>query len=271
MIGLSLLGQYWPVVACSCVFFQVFGAVFRRWLPHGLAKDDADLREFSGRAASSVHALVALCGAALALLSPSDIHRDHLFGASHASSVVVAISCGYFLHDTIDCLMVFEKKNIPFLMHHVMGVILYGLALAPLLQYWGAMLLTWEASTPLMNARWAFIKLKLTQHPAFQYIQLCFAFTFIAVRNVAGIIMSYHIWVELLPWCLPSHASKTSLVQVQNPLYDSARPLHPVVPGLFLAFNVLFNLLNAMWGWQIVSKAVAIFILPSKSKSQKDD
>lgn len=48
----------------------------------------------------------------------------------------------------------------------------YGLALAPLLQYWGAMLLTWEASTPLMNARWAFIKLKLTQHPAFQYIQV---------------------------------------------------------------------------------------------------
>lgn len=27
MIGLSLLGQYWPVVACSCVFFQVRSSV----------------------------------------------------------------------------------------------------------------------------------------------------------------------------------------------------------------------------------------------------
>eukprot|EP00474_Spongospora_subterranea_P008839 CRZ09297.1 hypothetical protein [Spongospora subterranea] len=251
--SIDCIVSYLPIIVLSTTIFQIGSAWFRKWIVERRYDSGLDIHELSGRSASTVHALFALFGSWTALSNSPSLHTDHMFGSSPSASIVLAISSGYFVHDTIDCLRKFSTAHIPYLAHHVMASLLYLAGISPCFQYWAIVLLVWEASTPFMNLRWAMIHYKMTDHRLFNAVQILFAIIFVAVRNVWGGYASFLIWMEMLPLCWPGANAS----------------LHYLIPVFILMFNILFNTLNGYWALQIVRGFVVTYIIGRPKKTLK--
>ncbi|KAH9978315.1 TLC domain-containing protein [Russula compacta] len=172
---------------------------------------------------SLVHSLVILPLTARCLHLPA-LAADRVFGWDPRVGTLFAITSGYFLWDSIVCLVHFE--GVGFLIHGWACLTIYLNAFRPFLAYYGPRFILWELSTPFLNIHWMLDKTGQTGSPLQLVNGLILLSTFGGARLVYGSIMSYQFY--------------QSLFNVRDGLSSA------VFAG-YISGNVILNGLNVFW------------------------
>ncbi|KAI9450716.1 DUF887-domain-containing protein [Lactarius psammicola] len=170
---------------------------FARFLLGKKAWDALGSRDRVGwqsRVASLVHALLILPLAARCLHIPA-LAADRAFGWDPRVGMLFAVTSGYFLWDSVVCLVHFE--GLGFMMHGFGCLLVYLNAFRPFLAYYGPRFLLWELSTPFLNIHWMLDKTGQTGSPLQLVNGLILISTFAGARLVYGSIMSYQFFQTL--------------------------------------------------------------------------
>ncbi|KAF8263047.1 DUF887-domain-containing protein [Lactarius quietus] len=149
---------------------------------------------WQSRVASLVHALLILPLAARCLHIPA-LTADRAFGWDPRVGTLFAVTSGYFLWDSVVCLVHFEGFG--FMMHGFACLLVYLNAFRPFVAYYGARFLLWELSTPFLNIHWMLDKTGQTGSPLQLVNGLILISTFVSARLVYGSIMSYQFFQTL--------------------------------------------------------------------------
>eukprot|EP00002_Diphylleia_rotans_P002461 TRINITY_DN11553_c0_g1_i1.p1 TRINITY_DN11553_c0_g1~~TRINITY_DN11553_c0_g1_i1.p1 ORF type:complete len:258 (+),score=43.75 TRINITY_DN11553_c0_g1_i1:64-837(+) len=202
------------------------------------------------RIVSTAHAVVVVQGAVYALSIDKEMWDDYVWAHSPTAELYMAIAAGYFLWDTIMCLIHFKSHGVGFLLHGIGCFLAYTLAFIPekpFLRFYGCYFLLWEISTPLLNMRF-FLETFGNRHSTMYLINgFLFAGSFFFVRILAGIYTSVEVW-QLLP---------NDLTVPRGLVY------------YYLTANAILNTLNVLWFFKIVKGVAKTLATHNKSANQK--
>ncbi|KAH8995490.1 DUF887-domain-containing protein [Lactarius akahatsu] len=205
---------------------------FVRFLLGKKAWDALGTRERVGwqsRVTSLVHALLILPLTARCLHIPA-LAADRAFGWDPRVGMLFAVTSGYFLWDSVVCLVHFEGFG--FMLHGVGCLLVYLNAFRPSFAYYGPRFLLWELSTPFLNIHWMLDKTGQTGSPL-QFVNgLILISTFAGARLVYGSIMSYQFY--------------QTLIEVRDGLSSA------ILAG-YACGGVLLNGLNVFWFMKMIA------------------
>ncbi|KAI0253546.1 DUF887-domain-containing protein [Lactifluus subvellereus] len=184
---------------------------------------------WQSRVASLVHALLILPLAARCLHSPA-LAADRAFGWDPRIGTLFAVTSGYFLWDSVVCLVHYE--GVGFIVHGFACLTVYLNAFRPFVAYYGPRFLLWELSTPFLNIHWMLDKTSQTGSPL-QFVNgLILMSTFVGARLIYGSIVSYQFY--------------QTLFEVRDGLSST----------IFIAYacgNVTLNGLNVFWFTKMIA------------------
>lgn len=123
-----------------------------------------------------------------------DVPTDRLWGYNYSLAQMYSLSLGYFAWDLVVSL---RYEGFSFVLHGLLGLVASTLVFCPLLMYDGLGVLIWELSTPFLNIHWFLDKLKMTGSRAQFVNAMCLVVTYIGVRLVLGVYMSYSLITQL--------------------------------------------------------------------------
>jgi hypothetical protein len=195
-VGLTKLSPHGPMILFSAFFWQFILWQSPRISFHLAPRSYLQLSpgkrlDWDAHVVSTLHAILILSLSLPILLTDVRLHSDRVFGYSPAAGVTLAIACGYFLWDTAFSLYYIEKFGKSFFLHGVICFLVYLLSFKPYLMYYGIVFLSYELSTPFLNAHWFMDKTGWTG----SRLQLCngivFLTLFLSVRIVFGFYTSY--------------------------------------------------------------------------------
>ncbi|KAF9353985.1 hypothetical protein BGX34_011275 [Mortierella sp. NVP85] len=194
---------------------------------------------------STVHATTSVLLAA-PLLWNETLMQDKIFGYDYHAGQVYALTCGYFLWDTIHSIRHMKEFGIGFVFHGLCSFSVFIFSFRPFLLYYGSVFLMFELSTPFLNIHWFMDKLGLTG-TIYQLINGVILLTvFFSARIVFGLYMSYHTYQNVM-------------------LVVDQVPLHLIV--IYSVANVVLNTLNLYWFYKMIESLARRFN-PGKKASQ---
>ncbi|KAF9437212.1 hypothetical protein BGZ76_001615 [Entomortierella beljakovae] len=208
-LGLATLEYHWKMLVgsafvCSLIvqLSQTFSPIlFPKTYPklHGVKRLNWDV--------SMAHSCIVVA-LAIPILLDEELKKDRIFGYDFYAGQVYAISCGYFLWDTVHSIRNIKAFGVGFVFHGVCSFSVFILSFRPFLNYYGAVFLMYEISTPFLNINWFMDKLEMTGS-TFQLINgVLLLAAFLFVRIIFGIYMSYQTFiyarlvVDQIPWHL---------------------------------------------------------------------
>ncbi|KAI9202816.1 TLC domain-containing protein [Polychytrium aggregatum] len=173
------------------------------------------------------------------MLLDQELRHDRVFGNNSYSGTVLAIACGYFLWDSLIVLSYVHEAGVGFVIHGFSCLLTYVTSFRPVLNFYGAVFLMFELSTPFLNVHWFCDKMNLSGS-RIQWINgIVLLLTFFGGRIVFGLTMSYCFWVDMLAE------------------WDRV-PL--VVSGIYCVSNIVLNILNIFWFHKMISAVRKRFI-----------
>ncbi|RUS25770.1 DUF887-domain-containing protein [Jimgerdemannia flammicorona] len=249
-VGLPALTHHWHILllstfACNLIFqFSVALSpiLFPKTYPQlkGFKRVNWDIH-----VVSMAHCIVIILGSVPMLWDPA-LSKDKVFGYSPWAGNVFAIACGYFLWDTCTSIKYIKQQGAGFVFHGVSSFSVYIFSYRPFLNYYGAPFLMFELSTPFLNINWFMDKLGMTGSIA-QLINGFFLLsTFFFARLVFGFYMSFQTYLDVLA------------VIDRVPMFLCI---------IYSLANVVLNLLNTYWFWQMVKSLARRFQPAPKPKS----
>ncbi|KAI8587114.1 TLC domain-containing protein [Geranomyces variabilis] len=192
---------------------------------------------------SSFHAALIVI-LAYPLLSNETLLKDKIGGYDAYAGEVYAVACGYFLWDSVVCLMNIKQFGIGFALHGVSCLGVFLLSFRPFLMYYGAAFLMFELSTPFLNIHWFCDKTGRTGSTLQKVNGAILIVTFFVARIVFGFLNSYDFIL-------------TCLARIDE------IPTHYVY--FYGAANILLNALNVFWFSQMI-KSIARRFSPAATE-----
>ncbi|KAI8848331.1 TLC domain-containing protein [Chytridium lagenaria] len=230
-LGLPMLANHWPtVIASAIVWHCVWIAGWRlsdAYLPTFKTFKHKGKSDWAMRAVSFSHSTL-IAAMALPILLDEDLQKDRVFGYKPFAGNVYAVTCGYFIWDT--CYSIYEG-NAGFITHGIACLIVYTFSFRPFLQYYGAVFLMFELSTPFLNLINGLILLAM-----FFVVRLCF-----------GFYSSFNFFLSI--------AENFDRI----PLYLTA---------IYCTANVVLNSLNVLWFYKMILSVMKRFKPKPKPKTQ---
>ncbi|CAB4255616.1 similar to Saccharomyces cerevisiae YJR116W TDA4 Putative protein of unknown function [Maudiozyma barnettii] len=161
----------------------------------------------------------------------------------HQSSMVAALSCGYFLWDLTICIKNYKLYGLEFFAHAIGSLYVMLISLRPCCQPWIGKYLLYEISTPFVNVNWYIIQLTSGKDMTVKTVVptplniingLCLMAVFFVVRILWGSTANFILFRQFIKeWD-------------QVPKYRSI--------GL-IALNLTLTALNAVWFHKMVKIA----------------
>lgn len=245
---LKITAQHVGGIAASFVLFEAFllygpaRALIKRLLssnPKLSSKDiESTLPAVTERIVGFVHLVLAV-PLAFTVLASSELQADPLYATNTYGQLMVKVSAGYFLYDTIVCFT--RDEGLQYIIHGVTCLLAYGYgAYTTWLHYWGAVFLLWELSTPFVYLRWFLYKTGRDDTRLYLYNGLGMIASFALARNVFGSYMSVQFF-------------KTVAAELANPRLNglSSTTLYSYSIGCFT-----LNCLNYLWLYKMVRAAL---------------
>lgn len=133
----------------------------------------------------------------LLILTNPDFYagKSRIFATNDFSTLVMAISAGYFAYDTLECILRYEHEGPEFLMHGVFCFIVFAsLVHIRCLHWFGAGFLMWEISTPFVHLRWFLYKIAADKGQLYKVNGLLLLGTFFLCRICWGPVLSVLYW-----------------------------------------------------------------------------
>lgn len=242
-----------PRIAASALFFTIVYVVGES-LSKRLSSTYAHLPrnsqiDWSTRVASMVHACIVLPLSIYGLYFEGELPKDVIFKTSYVSSLVTAISGGYFVWDLLICIKHLSIIGYGFLLHAVYcGVVFLGVQFPPMLHYFALTYLLYEATTMFMNP--FFMMEMLKSHPTKKrgdtfhkiqfYISVCFALLFLVIRMIGG---NYYLYL---------------LYEIPTSRWSELTEYHQLMWKIFFTMGVISSLLNTYWFSEIIRQAIGV-------------
>ncbi|RKP23518.1 TLC domain-containing protein [Syncephalis pseudoplumigaleata] len=248
-VGLPKLTDHWHVLAASFVFWHLVAYASTRLSPILAPKSYAQLPRIKRinwdiHVVSMVHCLSVLYMAFQVYGIPA-LQADKLFGYDSYAGNVYAYTCGYFLWDGLTSLRYVRHFGVSFLLHGIVCFTVFIFCFRPFLNYFGAVFLMFELSTPFLNIHWFMDKTGMTG-TVWQAINgVILLSAFFVARILFGIWSSFEFFGEIY------HARG----QVQS---------HFVT--VYSVANVGMNLLNFYWFRSMVTAVLRRFQKPASGK-----
>eukprot|EP01100_Stratorugosa_tubuloviscum_P013239 TRINITY_DN651_c0_g3_i1.p1 TRINITY_DN651_c0_g3~~TRINITY_DN651_c0_g3_i1.p1 ORF type:complete len:254 (-),score=66.97 TRINITY_DN651_c0_g3_i1:90-851(-) len=181
----------WLFVSISVKFFSKFTSSF-----NNLTK--IQQINWEARIMGLLHALLVLILVFLTLPKENNLKQDPIFGYSENASKILSISCGYFLWDTIVCILNFKIFGFAFLIHGLFCFIAYYISMTPLVMYYGLLFLLFEASTPFIHLHWILGRCNYPKnHPLVILLGILVILTFGGVRLCLGPYWAYLFFLDI--------------------------------------------------------------------------
>lgn len=241
-ISLPKLTYHWHVMLLSTLGFT-FAAVISRIISpiifpktyknlYGIKRFNWDIHFVS-----SINCLLVVI-LSIPIFWDEELINDKVFGYDTYAGNVYAIACGYFLWDAMVSLYHVKESGIGFVLHGTccFGVFLF--AYRPFLNYYGAVFLMFEISTPFVNIHWFMDKLGMTGTLPQLINGICLIVTFFCARIMFGFYMSYHTFRSVIA------------------VIDQVPTFLCVIYG---TSNIILNCLNAFWFFKIIEAIVKRF------------
>jgi hypothetical protein len=242
-----------PRIAASALFFTIVYVVGES-LSKRLSSTYAHLPrtsqiDWSTRVASMIHACIVLPLSIYGLYFEGELPKDVIFKTSYVSSLVTAISGGYFVWDLMICIKHLSIIGYGFLLHAVYcGIVFLGVQFPPMLHYFALTYLLYEATTVFMNPFVMMEMLKThptkkrgdTFHKVQFYISVCFALLFLVIRMIGGNYYLYLLW------------------EVPSARLSEMTEYHQIMWKIFFTMGVISSLLNTYWFAEIVKQATGV-------------
>jgi hypothetical protein len=181
---------------------------------------------------------------ALSILLDPRFARDALFFSTPFSRLVMLVSAGYFLYDTLECLWRFDHEGPEFLLHGVMCFVTYAQLYRSRQMNWlGAGFLLWELSTPFMHLRWFLYKIGRDKSVLYPLNALAGMLVFFLCRNCFGPWLSWQFLRQ----------SSAALATARG-----RRELWMPAIYFFRSAVVILNGLNAYWFSKMVRMLIEV-------------
>ncbi|KAJ3107989.1 hypothetical protein HDU97_002569 [Phlyctochytrium planicorne] len=244
-VGLSKLEDHWPVLITSaCVWHLVWMAGWRAsdaFLPKFKTFNWKQKSDWAMRSVSFSHATI-ISALAIPLLLDTDLQKDPVFGYKHSAGNVYAITCGYFVWDTVYSLW---EGNLGFIIHGVACFIVFILSFRPFLQYYGGVFLLFELSTPFLNIHYFCDKFGYSGTMLQMINGIILLAVFFGARLVFGFYSSYNFFVDV------------TRNMDKIPFY---------IVAIYFSLNVVLNSLNVYWFYKMILSIRKRFKPKSKTK-----
>ncbi|KAL1925062.1 uncharacterized protein VTP21DRAFT_4716 [Calcarisporiella thermophila] len=229
-LSLGKLAHHYPVLLGSFLLWMLISHASARYSPRLFPRSYLSLTPqkrhyWDVHVVSLVHSSIVVFGALRILLDDS-LGRDRVFGYNEFAGNVYAFSCGYFLWDGIVSLMHVKENGVGFVIHGFSCFAVYLFSFRPFLNYYGAVFLLFELSTPFLNFHWFMDKMNITNTPLQLINGITFLGTFFCARLVFGYYMSYQTFVSVIA------------------VIDQVPTFLCVLYGVS---NIVLNILNAFW------------------------
>ncbi|WIA12745.1 hypothetical protein OEZ86_006072 [Tetradesmus obliquus] len=159
-------------------------------------KQEATATQMMPRVVCFVHNIIQIPLGLFILLDPF-YNRNAIWARDDFSTLVMAISAGYFLYDTLECMYRIKHEGWDFLLHGVFCLMVYSfLTHTGYLHFYGAGFLMWELSTPFMHFRWFLYKIGKDTTKLYAYNALGGMAVFFLCRILWGNFLSIMFWVD---------------------------------------------------------------------------
>eukprot|EP00882_Tetradesmus_deserticola_P004986 GHRQ01005255.1.p1 GENE.GHRQ01005255.1~~GHRQ01005255.1.p1 ORF type:complete len:280 (+),score=77.26 GHRQ01005255.1:161-1000(+) len=210
---------------------------------------EATAMQMMPRVVCFVHNVIQIPLGLVILLDPF-YNRNAIWARDDFSSLVMAISAGYFLYDTLECMYRLKHEGWDFLLHGVFCLTVYSfLTHTGYLHFYGAGFLMWELSTPFMHFRWFLYKIGKDTTKLYQYNALAGMAVFFLCRILWGNFLSIMFWVDS--------------VRVLATPAGATLPMAAI--WVYRVATVVMNGLNAWW----FSKMVTILLEAVRGSSSR--
>ncbi|KAJ1967610.1 hypothetical protein H4R35_006662 [Dimargaris xerosporica] len=249
--NLAKLADHWPVLAfgflgCTLVYYAsallsplVFRQTFRKLRPFQQVN-------WHIHVVSLAHCLLALYLSIPLINHPSLIY-DMIEGYWYYYANIAAISCGYFLWDSIVSLRYIRETGIGFAIHGLSALGVFLLSFRPFITPYGPVFIMFELSTPFLNIHWFMDKLGLTGS-VFQLVNGVFLLaSFFLARLVFGIYWAGHLAVTF---------------------YNEWDRVPTYLAIFILVANTALNILNIFWFYKMVAAVRSRFTAPAAKKTE---
>jgi len=183
------------------------------------------------RVVAFIHPFIIIPGSLSCLLYKPLLRSDPVFGYDESCATTLEISVGYFLWDSVICIIYYKDFGLAFLAHALVCLALYFMAVVtPFVLFFGVFFIQYEFSTPFVNLHWILDKVGFKNEMIKMINGALVIIVFFVVRIVFGIYYSCLVW-----YYLP---------RAQN------------APTLLVYFTLLCNLfmvvLNFYWFYMII-------------------
>jgi len=183
------------------------------------------------------------------VLTDSELMKDKVFGYDKNAGNVYAIACGYFLWDACTSIKNVNEFGLSFVFHGLSSFAVFIFSFRPFLNYYGAVFLMYELSTPFLNIHWFMDKLGMSGSGLQLANGICLLVAFFSARLVFGYYMSYQTYVSVMA------------------VIDRVPTFLCVLYG---AANVVLNGLNVVWFHKMIASLLRRFksTAPPKTASK---
>jgi len=242
MVNTDILFRNLPYCLLSCAFFFAISAVWKGFATECVPLYDQLSKhkkaQWQNRFLSTVHAVVVLVLSNYFLLTDDQLWTERVHHHTPAVSGLICFACGYFLWDTLECILHYDENGLAFLLHGITCFLCYSIGMIPLVQFYGLVFLMFEMSTPFLNIHWGMQALNV-ENKFFLYTNgVLLILTFFVVRIVFGMYWSFTFY-------------KDAYHLLQGP-QGSDLIVMGAMAYLGVA-NVLLNVLNLVWFRKIIS------------------
>ncbi|GAM86307.1 hypothetical protein ANO11243_043190 [Dothideomycetidae sp. 11243] len=207
--------------------------------------------------------------------------QERLWGYTGFYGFMTAMACGYFIWDLFVSAYYVHIFGWGMLAHAVSATAVFSLGFRPFVNYYAAVFLLYELSSPFNNFHWFLDKLHLTGS-TYQWINgIVLIFTFFSCRLVYGIFNScvvfYDMFVALRSGSVTTDLSQYPDVVAQRLLgvvadekdffrFTAGRPLPLWLAVSYLTSNVILNSLNVYWMGKMIETIRSRFDPPWGTK-----
>ncbi|KAI8821190.1 TLC domain-containing protein [Chytriomyces cf. hyalinus JEL632] len=230
-LGVGALEKHWKVVVLSAVFWQAMfvmaGLVSTAMFPAYRSWKKNKQWDWRMRIVSFFNAII-ITSVAFPMLFDASLYENKLWGYNQYSGDVNAVVVGYFAWDIYVSILMGDAG---FIIHGIAAFSVYFFSFKPFIQYYGAVFIMYELSTPFLNIHWMCDKVGWTGS-TLQFVNgILLLAVFFACRLVFGLYQSFNFFVSLYEQ------------------FDQI-PLHLVV--IYSICNFVLNSLNIFWFFKMV-------------------
>jgi len=151
------------------------------------------------RVVAFIHPFLIIPGSLSFLLYKPLLRNDPIFGYDESCATILQISVGYFLWDTIICIIYYKQFGPAFLGHGLVCFVLYFITVVkPFILFFGVFFILFEFSTPFVNLHWLMDKVGIKNQLIIKINGALVLIAFFVVRIVFGLYYSFLVWYYLL-------------------------------------------------------------------------